>query len=66
MSGSPQTLGDEEGFGVFLGDGEELEGGLTGAAQERLNVGTSERWNVKERRGGRLDVGTLERRNVEE
>jgi hypothetical protein len=25
-------LGDQEGFGVFLGDGEEFEGGLAGAA----------------------------------
>jgi hypothetical protein len=24
--------GDEEGFGIFLGDGEELESGLAGAA----------------------------------
>ena len=29
----PQSLGDKEGLGVLLGDGEELEGGLAGAAR---------------------------------
>jgi hypothetical protein len=30
ISGEPPqvALGDEEGFGIFLGDGEEFEGGL--------------------------------------
>lgn len=42
-----RMLGDEEGFGVFLGDGEELEGG--GRALERRNVGTLERRGKKGR-----------------
>jgi hypothetical protein len=29
-------LGDEEGFGIFLGDGEELEGGVAWAADALL------------------------------
>lgn len=55
-----QSLGDEEGLRVLLGDSEEFEGGLTKAARTLLSTEDSVEADVQE--GSEVGLAGLQRR----